>query len=97
MPPIGYLLGGVNFADLKIVLKSASIDSSGKPVPEVAILWGAFINTLIVFVIVAFVAFMLGKMFIREEEEAPRQGLPLLQGAERGRGDEVQGLRLGDR
>jgi large conductance mechanosensitive channel len=76
MPPIGYILGGVNFADLKIVLKSASIDSSGKPVPEVAILYGAFINTLVVFVIVAFVAFMLGRMFIREEEAAPTKDCP---------------------
>jgi large conductance mechanosensitive channel len=76
MPPIGYLLGGVDFASLKYVLKPASIDAAGKPVPEVAILWGAFINTLIAFVIVAFVAFMLGKMFIREEAEEPHKDCP---------------------
>ena len=50
MPPIGYLLGGVNFDDLKVVLKPAE---GGDQTTEVAIRVGAFVLTVITFVIVA--------------------------------------------
>jgi large conductance mechanosensitive channel len=40
MPPIGVILGGVDFSQLKIVLKEAT----GDPATEVAIRWGAFVN-----------------------------------------------------
>jgi large conductance mechanosensitive channel len=63
MPPIGVLLGGVDFSSLKIVLKEAT---GGDPTTEVAIRWGSFINTVITFVIVAFVVFWIGKLFMRE-------------------------------
>jgi len=63
MPPIGMLLGGIDFANLKIVLKEAT---GGDAKTEVAIRWGSFINTLITFVIVAFVVFWIGKMFMKE-------------------------------
>ena len=59
MPPIGLVMGGVDFAQLKIVLKAA--DEAAKK-PEVAILYGAFVNTMIQFLIVAFVVFMIVKM-----------------------------------
>jgi large conductance mechanosensitive channel len=68
MPPIGYLLGGVNFDDLKWVLQPAQ---GGDPTTEVAIRFGAFLLTVITFVIVAFVVFWLGKLFIREAAETP--------------------------
>ena len=55
MPPIGLLTSGVDFAQLKVVLKAA--DPIAKK-PEVAILYGAFINTCIQFLIVAFVIFL---------------------------------------
>ena len=58
MPPIGLVTGGINFADLKLVLKPA--DEAAK-VAEVAIQYGAFINTLIQFLIVAAVIFLLIK------------------------------------
>ncbi len=58
MPPIGLVTGGINFADLKLVLKPA--DEAAK-VAEVAIQYGAFINTLIQFLIVAAVIFLLVK------------------------------------
>ena len=54
MPPLGYLLGGVDFADKKIVLVAA--DTANK-VEEVAVRYGNFINTLIQFLIVAFCIF----------------------------------------
>ena len=63
MPPIGMLLGGIDFANLKIVLKEAT---GGDAKTEVAIRWGSFINTLITFVIVAFVVFWIGRMFMKE-------------------------------
>ena len=63
MPPIGVVLGGVDFSDLKIVLKAAT---GGDPTTEVAIRWGTFINTIITFVIVAFVVFWIAKVFIKE-------------------------------
>ncbi|MEZ0241101.1 MAG: large conductance mechanosensitive channel protein MscL [Chloroflexota bacterium] len=69
MPPIGMLLGGVDFAQLKVVLRAAT---GGDPATEVAIRYGAFLNAVLAFVIIAFVVWRLSKVFIREvEEEAP--------------------------
>ena len=68
MPPIGLLLGGVDFAALSIVLKEAT---AGDPATEVAIRYGAFINAIIAFVAIAFVVWRLSKMFITEEAPAP--------------------------
>jgi large conductance mechanosensitive channel len=56
MPPIGMLLGGVDFSDLKVVLKAAT-----EEVEAVSINYGAFINTLIDFIIIAFAIFMVIK------------------------------------
>lgn len=69
MPPIGMLLGGVNFSDLSITLKEAV----GKT-PAVVVKYGVFIQTVVDFVIVAFAIFMLIKginAMKRKEEEAP--------------------------
>ena len=60
MPPIGWALGGVDFAQIQTVLGTTS---SGE---EVAISWGLFINAVIVFVIVALVVYLIAKMFIKE-------------------------------
>ena len=64
MPPIGQILGKVNFSQLKIVLTEAV---NGDPTTEVAIRWGAFLNAIIAFVIIAFIVWRISKMFIREE------------------------------
>lgn len=58
MPPIGLLLGKVDFSELKLILVKASEDKS---VQEVAIRYGTFINALISFLIVAFAVFLLIK------------------------------------
>jgi large conductance mechanosensitive channel len=58
MPPIGLITGGVDFAALKLVLKEAN---PATKVAEVAIGYGAFINTIIDFLIVAFVIFLMVK------------------------------------
>ena len=64
MPPIGLALGGVDFSALKVVLKPAV---GGDPATEVAIRWGAFINSIIAFMAIAFVVWQLSRTFIREE------------------------------
>lgn len=70
MPPIGLLLGNVDFSNLKWVL--APEDPATEAVEEVAIQYGAFINTLIQFLIVAFVVFLLVKAInkLRRQEAA---------------------------
>jgi large conductance mechanosensitive channel len=73
MPPIGYALGGVDFSALKIVLKAAV---NGDPATEVAIRWGLFINSIIAFVVIAFVVWQLAKLFIREPAPAETKTCP---------------------
>lgn len=60
-PPLGWLIGGVNFSDLKIVLKegvAANAATGVAAVPEVAIRYGAFCDTVIQFFIVALSVFI---------------------------------------
>ncbi|WGM29919.1 Large-conductance mechanosensitive channel [Brevundimonas sp. NIBR11] len=59
MPPIGLLLGRVDFSELKWVLSPE--DPTTEAIEEVAIQYGAFINTVIQFLIVAFVVFLMVK------------------------------------
>jgi large conductance mechanosensitive channel len=77
MPPIGYALSGLDFSSLKIVIAQAVTDAGGKVTkPEVAIGYGAFINTLINFLIVAAVIFMVIKginSLKRKEAEKPAE------------------------
>jgi large conductance mechanosensitive channel len=73
MPPVGALLGGVDFSQLKIVLKQAV---GGDPTTEVAIRWGAFVNAIIAFIVIAFVVWQISKMFIREEAAAATKTCP---------------------
>lgn len=68
MPPIGAMLGGTDFSKLQIIVKEAVGEA-----PAVAIKYGMFLNTVIDFVIVAFVIFMLikGMNNLKRKEEAP--------------------------
>lgn len=59
MPPIGWLIGGVNFTDLKITLPSEEI--AGQMLPSATINYGNFIQTTFDFIIIAFCVFMLVK------------------------------------
>jgi len=61
MPPIGYITGGIDFAQLKWVLRPADNSDPAHKVAEVAIGYGAFINTVIQFLIIAFVIFVMIK------------------------------------
>jgi large conductance mechanosensitive channel len=75
MPPIGMLLGGVNFADLFITLRGgpfrslAEAQAAGAP----TINYGLFINNIINFLIIAFVIFLIVKAVnrMRKPAEAP--------------------------
>ncbi|MDD3740840.1 MAG: large-conductance mechanosensitive channel protein MscL [Bacteroidales bacterium] len=74
MPPIGLLLGGVNFTELSVVLKSAVTEADGTIIPAVTLNYGNFIQIIIDFLIVAFVIFMVVKAINRmkkKEAEAP--------------------------
>lgn len=71
MPPIGLLIARVDFAQLKLVLVHA--DPAAKK-PEVAIAYGAFLNTVVQFLIIAFVVFLMVKLVNavrRKEASAP--------------------------
>ena len=71
MPPIGLLIGGVDFSDLAITLKAAEGD-----IPAVVLSYGKFIQTVLDFVIVAFAIFMGEKVINRlkrEEAAAPAE------------------------
>jgi large conductance mechanosensitive channel len=59
MPPIGWLLGGVDFSDLVITLPDRGAG-------EVPIRIGAFINAVISFVVISLVVYWISRMFIRE-------------------------------
>ncbi|MEQ9186214.1 MAG: large-conductance mechanosensitive channel protein MscL [Cryomorphaceae bacterium] len=72
MPPIGKMLGGVDFSSLKYVIQeatAASAEGAGDAVAEVSINYGTFINTIITFIIVAFAIFMVVKGYNRMKEK----------------------------
>lgn len=75
MPPVGLLIGGVKFQNLKIVLKHAQTDvATGKVTDAVSINYGNFISTALDFIIVAFAIFLIVKLINsmkRKEETKP--------------------------
>jgi large conductance mechanosensitive channel len=74
MPPVGVLLGGVDFSQLKVVLKAAA--PGADPATEVAIRWGAFLNAVIAFIVIALVVWQISKALIREEATAEVKTCP---------------------
>lgn len=82
MPGIGVLTGGANFSEYKFVIKDAATDAAtGELIPEVAITWGAFVQTIVDFLIIAFCIFIAIKvmnnlMKKKEEEAAPAPAGP---------------------
>ncbi|MFN9848986.1 MAG: large-conductance mechanosensitive channel protein MscL [Alphaproteobacteria bacterium] len=76
MPPIGLLLGGLDFSKLQWVLRP---DDAATPTSElVAIQYGAFVNTMIQFLIIAWVVFLLvkGVNSLRRAEAAAPEAAP---------------------
>jgi len=76
MPPIGLITGGIDFSELEWVLRPE--DPATEAVEKVAIQYGAFINTLIQFLIVAMVVFLLVKMInrLRRQQAAQPEATP---------------------
>ncbi|MDG1022494.1 MAG: large-conductance mechanosensitive channel protein MscL [Flavobacteriaceae bacterium] len=79
MPPVGILLGGVDFSSLKLIIQEARGETA-----EVAIQYGVFINTVITFLIVSFAIFIVIKGInkaqerLKEEEEEALAPTPTL-------------------
>lgn len=74
MPPIGVLLSGVDFTDLKLVIKHATVDAAGQVVPAVSVNYGSFIQTLLDFIIISVVIFFAIKginSFHKKKKEEP--------------------------
>lgn len=74
MPPIGKLLGGVDFSQLKIVIQNAVAETADTAaVAEVAIKYGAFINAIITFLIVSFSIFMVVKAYNKMKDKMAKK------------------------
>ncbi|HPA02384.1 MAG TPA: large-conductance mechanosensitive channel protein MscL [Chiayiivirga sp.] len=74
MPPVGLLIGGVDFSKWSITLKDAGVNAAGEAVPAVVLGIGDFLNTLIQFVIIAFAIFTVVKLINsmhRKKTDAP--------------------------
>ena len=85
MPPIGLLVGGVDFKSLKVVMQNPVIDATGKIVKEAVTLnYGNFLQTTFDFLLIAFCIFMMIKAinsFKKKEEEKlaePKEEVKLL-------------------
>jgi large conductance mechanosensitive channel len=66
MPPIALVLGGIDFSALRIVLKD-----TGDVKTDVAINYGTFILTVLQFIVVSLVVFLIGKALIKDKPEEP--------------------------
>jgi large conductance mechanosensitive channel len=74
MPPIGVLLGGVDFKDLSVILREPYTSEEGVEMAAVVLSYGNFIQNIVDFLIIAFVIFMAIKAlnsFKKKEEAAP--------------------------
>ena len=79
MPPIGLLLGNVDFSNIFVVLKEGKVAgpyasvAAAKSAGAISINFGVFVNTIISFILVAFAVFLLVKTInrLRRQEEAP--------------------------
>lgn len=80
MPPLGLLLGGVDFRDLRWVMREAYVDEAGAEIAAVSLNYGAFIQNIVDFLIIAAAIFMAIKALNslkRKEEAAPAPPPPM--------------------
>lgn len=74
MPPIGKLINGVDFKELKLIIQEGTMSADGIIEGEIAIGYGSFINSIITFIIVAFSVFLVVKGYNKlkkKEDKAP--------------------------
>ena len=78
MPPVGLLVGGVDFTDMKLTLKQAVLDAAGAVVtPAVTWNYGAFVQQVVDFTILAFCVFLMVKLMNRlTKKPAPAAPAP---------------------
>lgn len=79
MPPIGILIGGMDFKQLKLVLKDETVNAAGEAVGAVTLNYGMFLQNVVDFTIIAFVIFMAIKginNLNKKKEEAPAPAAP---------------------
>lgn len=72
MPPVGYMIAGVDFANLKLTIAERVLDDG--TMQAITINYGAFINTILTFLIVSLAIFMVVRAynnFMKKEEEKP--------------------------
>lgn len=65
MPPIGWMIGGIDLAKMAWTLAPARIGPDGKEIPAVVIGYGDFLNTVVQFLIIAFAIFVMVKVINR--------------------------------
>jgi len=90
LPPIGFLLGGVDFSDIAITLKAAATAADGTAIPAVTIGIGLFVNALITFLITAFAVFMIVKAVNEASRHAKKPAEPAAPAAPAGPTTEEQ-------
>ena len=77
MPLVGLLLGGVKFSELAVTLRAAELDAAGKEVaPALLLKYGAFLQTTIDFLLIAFVIFLVLKAYNRVRAPAAVAATP---------------------
>ena len=78
MPPLGMAIGGVDFSNLRIVLKKAVTTETGQTVEAITINYGVFIQTIVVFLILALILFFLVRTTnkLKRKEEAKQAPPP---------------------
>ncbi len=71
MPVVGHFSGGMDFAELKVVLSDAVVNAEGVvTTPENAIMWGSWVNTIVNLIIVGFVMFLIVKAYNKTKKPA---------------------------
>lgn len=73
MPAVGVLTGGINFSDKKWVIQQSVMNGTEIVTPEVAITWGALVQTIIDFLIIAFCIFIAVKFINKLKREKPAE------------------------
>lgn len=69
MPPIGLIIGGINFSDIKIILRQPYVDAAGKQFPALSLNIGNFLQVLLNFIIIAICIFLIVKAVNKLENE----------------------------
>lgn len=80
MPPLGFVIGGVDFKNLKVVLKPEELNAAGEVVTQtVSFNYGMFIQNIIDFLIIALAVFMMVKIankMAKKKEDEPQHSTP---------------------